>query len=175
MIPTGSCHGCPVGPVVAGADGIDEAPHPLDREHVGEPLVPADLEFLERRPVAGCGVRVEELDAAVGDGQRCGGKLSLVLEVEEVVADLLFGEAVGRCAEVVGELPDGAKVSLLGALAERGKLEVLVHPLAECRGRAECHVHRKVLSQRSKETPLQGTHCHGMATCQGLSDRREPP
>ena len=60
--------------------------------------------------------------------------LSVVLEVQEVVADLLLGEPVGRGVEVVGELPDGAEVGLLGALAQAGELEVLVHPLAECRG-----------------------------------------
>jgi hypothetical protein len=100
----------------------------LDREHIGEPLVPADPEFLERGPVAGCGVGVQELDAAVGDCQRCGGKLPIVLEVEEILADLLFAEAVSRFVEVVGELPRGAEVGLLGALAQAGELEVLVHP-----------------------------------------------
>ena len=69
--------------------------------------------------------------------------------MEEVVADLLLAEPVGRGVEVVGELPDGAEVGLLGALAEAGQLEVLEHPLAECRG------HVQVLSQRSEETPLR--------------------
>jgi hypothetical protein len=96
-------------------------------------------------------VGIEELDAAVGDAQRGGGELAVVLEVEEVIADLLLTEPVGRCVEAVGELPDGAEVSLLGAFAEASQLEVLEHPLAECRG------HLKVLSQRSKEAPLLRT------------------
>ena len=49
---------------------------------------------------------VEELDAAIGDGQRSGGGLTVVLEVEKVLADLLLAELVGWCVEVVSELPD---------------------------------------------------------------------
>ncbi len=62
-------NGPEIGPVVGRADRGDEPPDFLDGEHVGEPLVPADAELLERGPVAGCGVGVEELDAAVGDDQ----------------------------------------------------------------------------------------------------------
>jgi hypothetical protein len=111
-------------------------------------------------------VGIEELDAAVGDHERRGGELLVVLEVEEVIADLMLAESVGRGVEVVGELPDSAEVSLLGALAEAGQLKVLEHPLAECRRLAECRGHLKVLSQGSEETPLQRTLCHGMATGQ---------
>ena len=67
--------------------------------------------------------------------------------MEEVIADLLLGEPVRRCVEVVGELSDGAEVGLLGTLAEAGQLEVLGHPLAERRGPVECGRHRQVLSQ----------------------------
>jgi hypothetical protein len=74
-------------------------------------------------------VGVEKLDAAVGDCQRCGGKLAIVLEVEQVLTNLLFGEPVGPCAEVIGELPHGAEVGLLGALTQAGELKVLLHPL----------------------------------------------
>ena len=68
-----------VGPVVGRADGVDESSHLVDREHVGERLRPGDAEPLERRPVAGRGVGVEELDAAVGDLQRRGGELASFL------------------------------------------------------------------------------------------------
>ena len=46
----------------------------------------------------------------------------VILEVEEVVANLLFAEPVGRCVVVVGELPDGAEVGVLGTCAEAGQL-----------------------------------------------------
>ena len=105
-----------VGTVVVRADGVDETPHLIDREHVGESLLLADAEPLECRPVAGRGVGIEELDAAVGDPERPGGELLVVLEVEEVVADLMLAEPVGWGVEVFGELPDGAEVGLLGVL-----------------------------------------------------------
>ena len=120
-----------VGAVVGRADGGDEAADLVDGEDVGEPLLPGDAEPLEGGPVARGGVGIEELDAAVGDAERGGGELAVVLEVEEVVADLLLGEAVGRGVEVVGELPDGAEVGLLGAVGEAGELEVLEHALTE--------------------------------------------
>ena len=101
-------------------------------------------------PSRGGGVGVEELDGAVGDHQRSGGELAVVLEVEEVVADLVLGEAIGWGVEVVGEFADGAEVGLLGARAEAGQLEVLEHAPAECGGRAECRGHRQVLWQRSE-------------------------
>jgi hypothetical protein len=56
-----------IGLVVVRADGRDESPHLIDREHVREPLLLADAEPLECRPVAGSGVGIEESDGAVGD------------------------------------------------------------------------------------------------------------
>src|SRR4051812_25497911 len=75
----------------------------------------------------------------------------------------MLAESVGRSIEVVGELADGAEVGLLGVFAESGQLKVLKHPLAECRG------HRKVLSQRGKETPLRKI----CVTAQGLARDRQ--
>ena len=116
-----------------------------DGEDVGEPLLAGDAEPFEGGPVAWDGVGIEELDAAVGDAEGGGGEVAVVLEVEEIVAELRLGEAIGRGMEVVGELPDGAEVSVLGAVAEAGELEVLEHALAEGGG------HGVVLSQREKK------------------------
>ena len=77
-----------IGAVVGRADGGDEATDLVDGEDVGEPLLPGDAESFEGRPVAGDGVRIEELDAAVSDAEGRGGELAVVLEVEEVVAEL---------------------------------------------------------------------------------------
>ena len=63
------------------------------------------------------------------------------LRYEQVLADSLLGDPIGGLVEVVGELPDGAEVGLLGALAEAGELEVLVHLLTKRGG------HEWVLSQ----------------------------
>src|SRR5262249_58165159 len=77
-----------------------------------------------------------------------GGELGVVLEVEEVMAELMLTEPIGRGVEVVGELSDRAEVGLLGALTQAGELKVLEHPLAECRG------HVLVLSQKVEKPPL---------------------
>jgi hypothetical protein len=53
-------------------------------------------------------IEVEELDAGTGDYERDRGELAVVLQVQEIVADLLLGEPVRRCVEVIGQLSDGA-------------------------------------------------------------------
>jgi hypothetical protein len=120
-----------VGAVVGRADGGDEPSDLLDGEDIGEAFLPGDAEAFEGGPVSRCGVRIEELDAAVSDAEGSGGEVAVVLEVEEVVADLLFGESVGRSVEVIGEHPDGAEVGVLSALAQAGELEVVGQALTE--------------------------------------------
>src|SRR5208337_4737240 len=125
-----------IGPVAKCADGTDELSHLVDREHVGQPFLLLDADSLESGPVAGRGVGVEELDGAVGDVQRTGGELSVVLEMEQVVANLRFIQDVRRRVEVDCESPYGAEVNVLSALAQAGELKVLVHLLTECGGHA---------------------------------------
>jgi hypothetical protein len=95
--------------------------------------------------------------------------------MEELLADLLFAASIWRRAEVVGQMPDGAEVSFLGALAEAGQSKILQHPLTEIRGLATSRGHLKVLSQSGKETPLRRSLYQGTATRQRLADRRESP
>ena len=87
--------------------------------------------------------------------------------MEEVLADLLFGESIWRDVEMVGQLPDGAEVSLLSAFAQTGELEVLKHPLTKRRA------HVLVLSQRVRKQPLRATLGHGPDPCQNRADRWE--
>ena len=89
---------------------------------------------LESGPVTRRRVGIEEPDAAASDDQRGRGELAVVLEVQQIVADLLLGEPVRWGVEVVGQLPDGAEIGLLSTLAQTGELEVLEHPLTEWRG-----------------------------------------
>ena len=84
-----------IGAVVERSDGGDELSHLVDGEHVGECLVPADVEALESGPVTRRGVAIEEPDAAASDDQRGRGELAVVLEVQQIVADLLLGEPFG--------------------------------------------------------------------------------
>ena len=59
------------------------------------------------------GLFVEELDAAERDGGRGPGKLLLVGEIEKVLAQFFLAELIGTAAVILGQLPDGARVSLL--------------------------------------------------------------
>jgi len=89
--------------------------------------------------------------------------------IEEVVTDLLCGESVRLSVIVISELPDGAEVGVLSALAQTGVLKVLKHPLGENRG------HVLVLSQRVKKQPLRTTLVHGADGCQSPAGRWEFP
>jgi hypothetical protein len=151
--------GLEVGAVVECSDSGDEATDLVDGEDVREPLLPGDTETLEGRPITRNGVRREELDPAVSDAEGRGGELADVLEVEEVVAELLFGEPVRRGLEVVGELPDGAELGLLSAFGESGELEVVEQALTQRRD------HVKVLWQGVKKSPLPGTLAHDAGAC----------
>src|SRR5208337_3037244 len=158
---------CEIGPEAEFVDGADELSHLIDGEHVGQAFLLLNADSLESGPVAGHGVGVEEFDGAVGDAQCAGGGLLVVLEMEEVVADLLFAQAVRWRVVVDCELPYDAKVGPLSALAKTGELKVLVHLLAECGG------HDKFLGQRVKNQPLRGNMRHGSSGCQGVPNRPE--
>src|SRR5271166_6180304 len=80
-----------------------------------------------------------------GDLQRACRAAALVFDVEQVVAELLFGDEVGPLVVVDDELRDGAKVGFLSSLSEAGELEVLVHALTKLRG------HEWILSRRRGE------------------------
>jgi hypothetical protein len=107
-------------------------------------------------------VRVEELDAAVGDLEGAGGELAVVLQVQEVVADLRLGELVRRLMEVRGQLPHGTDVGFLGTFTAACELKILDHPLAE-HGRGARSSHRETLSQRRKKETLRTTMMTGLA------------
>jgi hypothetical protein len=63
------------------------------------------------------------------------------------------------------ELPDGAEVSFLSALAHNGELKILMHPPTK-RGS-----HVWVLSQNVKKQPQRGTFGHSVDRCQSRADR----
>ena len=144
------------GAVVRSPDGVEEPMHLVDGQDVGQRLVSRDAELQERGPFARHGVGEEELDAAVGDLEGAGGELAVVLQEQEVVADLRLGEQVRGPPEVRGQLPDGSDIGFLGPLAAACELKILDHPLAE-RGHGARSSHRETLSQRRKKEPLRTT------------------
>jgi hypothetical protein len=107
--------------------GVDESSDLGDRQHVGECFGPGNPELLERLPIAWLGVGIEELDAAHGDLQRAGGELLFVLKVEDVLANPALGKLVGRRVEMCGQLPHGAEVGPLSAVAQAGELKIFRH------------------------------------------------
>jgi len=142
------------GTVVRRADGVEEPMHLVDGQHIGQRLLLGDAELEKRGPVPRHAVGVEELDAAVGDLEGAGGEPAVVLEVQEIVADLRLGELVRGLAVVVRQLSHGTDVGFLGAFAAACELEVLNHPLTQ-RGRGARSDHRETLSQRRKKNPCE--------------------
>ena len=108
-------HGPEEGLEVGLANGVDEPVHLGDGQDIGECLWLGDAHHLERLPVARHGMSVEELDAAEGDAEGAGSEPTALLEMEEVVADLLLGETIGRQSVLSGQMPDAAEIPLLGA------------------------------------------------------------
>jgi len=54
-------------------------------------------------------------------------------KVEEVLAEVVLGELVGRAVEVPGQLPDGVDVGLLRPCRESAELHVFEHAVAKWR------------------------------------------
>ena len=57
--------------------------------------------------------REEEFDATQRDGHACAGPLPHLNHVEEVRAEFLLRDQIGRLREMLGQLPYGANVRLL--------------------------------------------------------------
>ena len=97
-----------------------------DRRGAGE------LQFGGPNPLEG--FLPEELDGAQGLGGALAGKLALVLEVDEILAELLGAELVGRAVKVLGELAHTGPVALLRAVLERQQGQIIGKALQDCVG-----------------------------------------
>ena len=72
---------------------------------------------------------VEELEAAQGDAAGGAGVGFDVFQEEEITAQLLCADFIRRLVLMLGQLPDGADIHLLGALRHALQLQVLDHAL----------------------------------------------
>ena len=97
--------------------------------------------MLEDLPRPRDGAAEEELERAVGDGERAASEVEIACEVGEVIADLQFAELVGTLVVVLSELTDGSHIGLAGTLGEPGELEILEEAMAESG-------HGRVLSEK---------------------------
>jgi hypothetical protein len=85
---------------------------------------------VQRSPLSPKGMHEKELDTGAGDAKRVGGNLSVILEVEEVLAQFLFTDTIWGLAIVFGQLPHDPHVGYLGILGQASQLQVLDHPLS---------------------------------------------
>ena len=78
------------------AHGVDDAPDLVAAEHYGELLFGARLGDIQALPLAAERLVVEETEAAEDDRKGAAGDLLVQLQVQQVAADLVFFERVGR-------------------------------------------------------------------------------
>ena len=130
-------------PQSKGIDGPEEGGHPeggagvedladlLAGEDFGKCLERLQAGVGEGLPVAGAGACEEELDAAERDPQGSVGQFPFVLEVQQPVTQLLFGDLVRGTAAEVGQLADGAEVAVHRSLGHAGQVQVVFHSLVK--------------------------------------------
>lgn len=94
------------------AHRVEDPPHRVAAEDDGEFLLALGARDIEDGPRSHERVLIEELDAAERDGVRPARNLLDGAQVDQVLADLLFRELVGRRMIELGELGDGADVRL---------------------------------------------------------------
>jgi len=155
-------------PVDGKAHEVKDAPDLLAAEHGGQLVRVRRAHQRQARERFAERVLDKELDVAQGD--RDGGpRIVLDLgEMEEVLAEVLVGDQVRRFAEVLGQLADGADVSLLGARRERAELHVLEHALAQ-----RCH--GGLLSAEREISPTIGVSSDARWDSQTEMDQRGLP
>jgi hypothetical protein len=155
------------------AGGGDDATDLLDGEDVGGLLLGRQAQVLERLPVARDSAAEEELDPALGDGQRAASEVALVVEAGEETADLRFCERVGRLAEVPGEPADGSHLGLAGAVGESGELEILKEAMAKS-GHGRLLSERGFSERRSACELRRPSRCLSGHESRALLSGREP-
>lgn len=114
--------------VVQGTDGADDGMDLVDAQDIGKFSPSLGTNQWERRTFQG--MSEEEHDCGVDDLHGVRSELLVILQVEQIVSNLLLVELIRRAAVELGELPYGAQVSLLGALATAPELQLAQHALA---------------------------------------------
>jgi hypothetical protein len=77
------------------AEGVDELIDFGDGQHGEQLELPADAELAEGGPVPRASVAIEELEPGVGDLEGIGFPVLVVLDEQQVAAEIVFGGAVG--------------------------------------------------------------------------------
>jgi hypothetical protein len=114
-----------------GGSGRQEALDRLHTEHGGETA--RDLRAHEREgvPIAFEDVLIEEAEAAIADTHGRGGEAVDVFAVQEVVLQLLCGDAVGGCVVELGQQADFSDIGCLRPFAFAAEVESRDHLLTQ--------------------------------------------
>jgi len=118
-------------PVTREAHTSENATNFSEGEYDRHAFFPPGAHELQGRPVPFDGVFEEKLDAAQRNGAGSARPFFDVFDVEEVVAQVFFGDLVGRFAAVLGEFTHGADVHLLRAFGIAAQLQILQHALSK--------------------------------------------
>jgi hypothetical protein len=119
--------------MIQGGHAFEDAAHLGGREDDGqfELGVGAD-QFHLGRPGAAKGFLPEKLDRAEGLGGGLPGDLLDGLEMNEVLAELLGADLIGRTVEVFAELSNAGVVGLFGAGTDGQELQVVGEGIEDC-------------------------------------------
>jgi hypothetical protein len=79
---------------VAETDGGDELIDFRHGQHGGQLGLPGHAKLAECRPVTRAGARVKEFQSRIGDLQRIGFSLRIVLDVQQVAPEVIFGGSI---------------------------------------------------------------------------------
>jgi len=119
--------------MIQGGHALEEAAHLGGRENDGqfELGIGAD-QFHLGRPGAAEGFFPEEFEGAEGLGGGLPGDPLDGLEMNEVLAELLGADLIGRTIEMFTQLPDTGEIGLLGAGTDGQKLQVGGEGIEDC-------------------------------------------
>ena len=99
----------------------------LDGHDNGKSLYVLQFELLERFPATFAGFGKEELNPGEGNTHGTVGELLLVLEHEEVVAELGFGDLLWGRFAIIRQLPYGTEIASVSPFGQAAKVEVFGH------------------------------------------------
>jgi hypothetical protein len=104
-------------------NGFEKSVHFTDGDDDGDLELSAGSYELERGPFSRAGESKELLEGLLSDVDGARRPVSIVLDEEEIVSQVVFGSGIGIALEEFCELTNIADIGLLRALASAVKLE----------------------------------------------------
>ena len=112
-----------IGFILDGIDCIDNGPYFFEAQDGRKCLVPFGIDELQGMPVVIEDICEKEFNAAVADSHSSGGPFIIVLSVEEIILEFLFGDFVRGSSVEIDQLTNRAGVAFLSAFAHSCKLQ----------------------------------------------------